>query len=416
MLRGLEVVVLAALACSAVASPMWTELLEENSGGEPSKPLCFTRGYSQLTVTLSNPRDLEGVVGKEMLTAQLTHQFHQLVQNQKETNEQNTLAHAHPSKVTIIEQKAEGLKVNVSIPGDYGGLQARAIVDYVRNRQQSEHGNFFPLRIVRIVCTDWLRVPEETAPPTYAPTYNPTDSPTTHKEAFKIQGVVNGFKPESDSNTGPFVHHTCVRLRGGTLIDFPAVGYGNRVRTKLGWTGVPTTRTQCLAACKDMTQCSGVEYYPFYRECWVYGGDPAFISHPVQSTEDKCWTGYLKEEWKIPYRAAFTGEEERPERFVPVPRTDGSRPVVANNAAIVPVPVPATGVPTFTPSMAPKVQTQVIQVHLVDKTQQQPAIPVQPQPQPVGITTIQVPPHGAQPNTVNVPLQVQPAAFGSIGT
>ena len=84
--------------------------------------------------------------------------------------------------------------------------------------------------------------------------------------------------------------------------------------------------------------------------------------------------------------------------------------------------------PTFTPSMAPKVQTQVIQVHLVDKTQQQPAIPVprmlckytrvnarssacmdmelQVQPQPVGITTIQVPPHGAQPNTVNVPLQV----------
>jgi hypothetical protein len=234
--------------------------------------------------------------------------------------------------------------VNVSILGDVGGLQAKALVNYVRHREQSQHDNFFPIQTVRVICTDWLRVPEETAPPSYAPTPFPTMTPTTLKEEYEMEGVVSGYKEESDSNTGPFVHHTCVRLRGGTILDFPQVGYGNRAKTALGWTGVPTTRTQCLGACKDQAKCSGAEYYPYYRECWLYtdldGVDPMFNSHPVQATEDMCWTGYLKEEWRIPYRAAFTGEAERPERFVPVPKAVDTRPIVdEHNTAIVPVPV-----------------------------------------------------------------------------
>merc|ERR1712118_355738 len=128
------------------------------------------------------------------------------------------------------------------------------------------------MRVVRVKCTDWLRVPVPTAAPSFTPTSWPTLLPTTRSEEFVEEGRVNGFHREADANDGPFIHHTCLRLRGGELLDFPETGYGHRVRTKLGYTGVPVTKAQCLGACKDMTVCAGVEYYPFYRECWLYKG------------------------------------------------------------------------------------------------------------------------------------------------
>jgi hypothetical protein len=290
-------------------------------------PACFRRGHSELAITLNNARMMLHDVAEGVLLNQISHEIHQIVKSRA-------------AKVSVIHQKAEGLTVNVTIENDWGGYQARSLVDFVRTKRYEMFPNFFPMRIVRVVCTDWLRVPEPTNPPSFAPTRIPTDAPTTHKEEFEMEGMVNGYQEEDDANTGPFVHHTCVRLAGGHILDFPTIGYGNRVQTKMGFTGVPVTRTQCLAACKDITKCSGVEYYPFYRECWLYSGKPSFVSHPTQATEDKCWTGYLKEEWNVPYRSAFTGENERPERFVPVPKTAGATTIVnGEGAAIVPVAV-----------------------------------------------------------------------------
>jgi len=303
-----------------------TEVVETTTPTEKQSPLpgCFQRGYSEMAVTLDNARMMLHDVPETVLMSQISHQIHQILRH-------------HTAKVSVIRQRAEGLSVNVTIRHDVNGTQARKLVDFVRYKKYQMFANFFPMRVVRVKCTDWLRVPVKTPAPTVVPTDYPSLAPTTKREEYEEEGIVNGYKADRDDNNGPFIHHTCVRLRGGQILDYPESGYGNRVATKFGFTGVPVTKSQCLSACKDIAACNGVEYYPFYRECWLYQGKPQFTFNPVQATSDKCWTGFLKEEWKVPGFAAFTGTH-RPERFIPTPNNGPASPVVnADGSAVIPI-------------------------------------------------------------------------------